>query len=559
LGERYRQLQAPQAITTDDSWALDFVIDEAQTRRREAFNRRLLEQEKPDAPIPESHYGQEWYAHTAAVRVTMAGGVDTLVTHGHGPHELAMLAARRTGLTDTAFVAVHEPFSAERPAVQRITPLARSEKAIAVRIDADRYTDYVVTTFGPEKDTPRHVLGSSADPQTVFAFRNYGYLRIPYDETAIFARGEWTGFRIPSAPRALTVNGQAQQLQPGDGYLSYGTIPAERDPPLAVEPPFLLPVRSEPAVARLFERDSRTLTFTIDNTSDQPIAGEFAFELPQGFSLQPAKSVFGPIRPGTSATVAVTLNANQPAQGRHDIPYRIIYTTAEAPTAIRTAPRSLSATIGPVLMPVYRHPEPPVYRVHAQRLTADLAMRSGLVVYLADDADRPFLDGQALFTFSDGEQNLLFAGTEHAFTWPVEVPASLTAHAYDKARWQAVFFGDRIMIRMDRDWTQFERAYFTVPGAWAPSMGKPAWRQVILKDGAGKSLILQRVPTQREEIVAAELAFPAQETSLCFQFVPPQKVEFTETGMKFDMGTLTGDQWTVGFCRNGELEKWRWK
>ncbi|MEZ5582510.1 MAG: hypothetical protein R3F37_06935 [Candidatus Competibacteraceae bacterium] len=81
-----------------------------------------------------------------------------------------------------------------------------------------------------------------------------------------------------------------------------------------------------------------------------------------------------------------------------------------------------------MLLPVYRHPETPVYRVHAPRYSVDLAMQNGLVVNLADDEDRLRLEGKPLFTFSNGDQELLFEGTEQAFTWPVEVPASIAAH-----------------------------------------------------------------------------------------------------------------------------------
>ena len=44
--------------------------------------------------------------------------------------------------------------------------------------------------------------------------------------------------------------------------------------------------------------------------------------------------------------------------------------------------------------------------------------------------------------------------TANAFTWPAEPPASISAHAAGTR--QALYFNDRILIRMDPGWTQFE-------------------------------------------------------------------------------------------------------
>ena len=62
-----------------------------------------------------------------------------------------------------------------------------------------------------------------------------------------------------------------------------------------------------------------------------------------------------------------------------------------------------------------------------------------------------------------------------AFTWPVGSPASLTATtSQDRARWQAIYLPDRILIRMDPGWTQFEKTYFSVPGNWSSPLGSAA-------------------------------------------------------------------------------------
>lgn len=40
---------------------------------------------------------------------------------------------------------------------------------------------------------------------------------------------------------------------------------------------------------------------------------------------------------------------------------------------------------------------------------------------------------------------------------------------------------------------------------------------------------------------------------------PPREVAFEGTKLSFALPCLTGDHWTVGFCKPGELDAWRWK
>ncbi len=111
------------------------------------------------------------------------------------------------------------------------------------------------------------------------------------------------------------------------------------------------------------------------------------------------------------------------------------------------------------------------------------------------------------------------------------------------------------MIKMNRDWTQFEKTFFTLPGKWISPQGTPFWKQVMLFNGTAKSAEIGK--TQR--LAAAELAFPDGNQNLCFQFIPAQEVTLTPSGMSFAMGSLTGDKWTVGFCRPGKLKEWLWR
>jgi hypothetical protein len=311
-----------------------------------------------------------------------------------------------------------------------------------------------------------------------------------------------------------------------------------------------------PDVVRMFPRDHRTVVFQITNPLSAPVSGHLDFDLPDGLRAEPNAPTFGPIAANGSEQIAATLQSDNPAAGRHIVPYNITYELGHG-TPTLTRARSFEVTIGPVLELVYLgNAQPAMYQIDVERYIAKADMFAGLFRYLSDDDGNVRLNGDPLFTFSDGVKPLLFEGTEHAFTWPVETPAQLTAHAYDLCRWQAMFFADRIMVRMDRDWTQFERAYFTIPGKWISPSGSPRWRTVLTSDG-----LLGKTPTPGSALTvkAAELNFPGANWNICFDFIPAQRVTFHGTELKFSIGSLTNDQWTVGFCAPGTLDSWRWK
>jgi hypothetical protein len=546
LVRRYWLLREPRATTTGTGWSLDFVLDEAVARRRVAHDERWrAERKKPPQP---ARYGAEWFAHTAAVRVTMAAEPDTLVTHGLAVDDLSMLVARRAGRRDTVFVATHEPFAnADRPRITRVTTLARSADAIAVRIDAAGFTDYVAVTFSPQKGSPDHALASSGTAHA-FAFRNWAHLRVTPDGRAR-ASGHWTGFRIPDAAGPLAVNGAQASVQEAATGLLFGAIPAATDPLLRAEPESPLTIRISPAVARVSERGRRAVTFTVRNDLRFPVSGWLEVEeLPSGLALDPPRPAFGTLASGDSVIVTATLVAEGAQPGGRTLRYRLHYRVAGADTVIRTAALALPVAVGPVLEAMYQHPQPAAYRVDAPGFTAKLDMTSGLWRYLADDDDTVRLDGSPLFTFSDGQRDLLTPGTTHAFTWPTEVPAHLKAHAYDRARYDLQFLNDRVVVTMDRDWTQFPTAYVMVSGQWRSPGGPPAWFRVLTQG---------RTTGGRDLVAAAELAFPGSRWNLCFEFLPPQEVTFTGAGFSLALDILAGHRWTIGFCRPGLLDSWR--
>jgi len=183
-------------------------------------------------------------------------------------------------------------------------------------------------------------------------------------------------------------------------------------------------------------------------------------------------------------------------------------------------------------------------------------MSNGLHIFLADDDDVVRLSDGPLFTLSDGSTEVLSEKTGMAFTWPVGSPAKLTATiSQDRARWQAIYLPDRILIRMDPGWTRFEKSYFAVPGKWSWQRAAPRWKRIVAVSGPGKEVDAQ--PGAKVNVIAAELEFPGEKWNLAFKFEPAQEVAFNEMALKFAIGSLTNDNWQVGFCRPGKLEVWR--
>jgi len=564
LMKRYWLLDNQKAMTTGEPWMLDFVIDEKPGTRG-------------------GSYSKEWYEHKAKLRLRMAGESRTLVANGVWGNELARLVsqqhkgakldqlatvvARRTG-REALFVTSHEPYSGtDQPEVTRIVTLSRTKGAAVLRTEAKDFTDYAAIAFGPQPESAEHTLLVPGERRYFFAFKNYGYARIRKDGS-VTLRGGWTGLSLPDANGPVTLNGEAARATTKEGLLLLG-----RAPPTVLEnvenrseehlPEVPMTVKTTSAVVRVSARDRRIVTLTLDNTSDEPVSGSLQFDLPVGLAVQPErasfwpiqpKASFGPIQPKASATVGLIVVTNKPAAGRHTVPYRISYRVGDKGKEIRTAALPLTVMTGPTLQHVYEYPRP-YYLIYSPAYTVHADMFNGLHRFLADDDDTVRLNGSPLFTFSDGSTELMSEKTANAFTWPEESPASIKAHADDRARWQALYFNDRILIRMDPGWTQFERAYFSVPGNWVSPQRPPRWKRIIALDGSGKEV--DAPAGAKVKVAAAELEFPGAKWSLAFKFEPAQEVAFNGAALKFAIGSLTNDNWQVGFCRPGELDAWR--
>jgi hypothetical protein len=552
LARRYGLVDKQQALSTDKPWAVDFEIAEKPGSRK-------------------GKYGKEWYAHRARLRLSVAGEPGTTVVHGVWGDELAklvsarqpgavmdrlsMVAARRAGRRDTVFVAVHEPTAnADRPGVRAVTTLARGRDAILVRVDGGDFIDYVAVAFGPQKGRPEHVLGSTVEKGVRVAFKDYGYLRV--GRAGAVGRGGWTFLQLPGERRKLTLEGKPAAVTAGKGVWRYGAEPVAKMVKHVDEPECPLEASARPAVVRLFGRDRKAVTLVLRNPLKEAVSGWLELDLPEGLAVEPARPVFGPLKPGAKGEVRLTFVASNPKAGKHTVAYRVVQRVGKGKEQ-RTGARALAVAVGPTLEWVYQYPKTPVYRVQAPRLTAELDMRHGLCRYLADDGDVVRLRDAPLFTLSDGKSVLLSEKTTHAFTWPHEVPAHLTAQAHDRCRWQALFFADRMLVRMDPGWTQFPRAHFVVPGKWVSPRGAPKWRRVVALDKGGKEY--EAKPGAKVKVAAAELAFPDGGSSLAFRFEPAQEVSFKGAGLSFSLGSLTRDNWQVGFCKPGGLDAWRGK
>jgi hypothetical protein len=555
LMKRYWLVDDQKAMMTDEPWTLDFVIEEKPGSRS-------------------GSYGREWYEHRAKLRIRMAGEPQTFVAHGVWGDELARLVseqqkgakldrlatlvARRIGQREALFVTCHEPSEGDdQPQVMRVVTLGRTKTAAVIRVHANAFTDYAAMAFGPQPEGAEHTLSVLGERPLFFAFKNYGYARIASDGS-VTLRGDWTGLRLPGARGPVVLNSEAATASIKEDTLIFGkpppltTLEGRSEEPLPEAP---MVVKINPSVVRVSTRDRRMVRFTLDNILDKPVSGSLQFDLPAGLIVEPAKPIFGPVQPGTPATVGVTIVSNNPVAGRRTVPYHICYRTSDNSKEICTAALPLMVVTGPTLEEVYEHPRP-YYLIRTPGYTARVDMSNGLHRFLADNEDAVRLNASPLFTLSDDSKELLSENTTMAFTWPERSPASLTATtSQDRARWQAIYLPDRILIRMDPGWTQFERAYFSVPGNWSSPLEKPRWKRIVMLANPGTTVDVQ--PGAKVNVVAAELEFPGESWSLAFKFEPAQEVTFNGTALKFSIGSWTNDNWQLGFCRSGELEDWR--
>ena len=85
---------------------------------------------------------------------------------GNSLDRLTMLAARRSDVRQTVFIATHEPTRAnQKPRITRVTKLAERPDGVLVRVDASDFTDYAAVRFGPDQPP-----AASVEPCTIRPF-----------------------------------------------------------------------------------------------------------------------------------------------------------------------------------------------------------------------------------------------------------------------------------------------------------------------------------------------------------------------------------------------------
>ena len=419
--------------------------------------------------------------------------------------------------------------------------------------------------------TPRCGSGRTNRPRPASAMYNssvsggqfasvasYGYLRVTKDGTLI-GRGDWRGFRLPLDRRVtqFTLNGQAAKTTRAGPDLVYG----DASPPAATVGRRYRPnVRSRrPSHRRGRSGCSLAIAARSDagnrNTLNQPLSGHVERSRAGGRRRRTSETRIPGGRTGRDRASA--------ADGQHrgagsgppdaDVPGVLDH---HRPAAGAHRAQPLVVFAGPTLLNEYANRQGN-YVVYSPKFIARFDMFHGLCRYLADDDGTVRLDGAPLFTLSDGDTRLLDEQTKHAFTWPREAPADLVAHAYDKCRWQSPFYGGRMAIRMDRGWTQFERAEFTIPGRLGVAE-RPAALEA--DRGRGRSRATNATPHRRGSVegLRRRTRIPRLRSGTWpSSSQPPQDVQFQGLELKFSIGSLSGDNWQVGFCRPDEFDDWR--
>jgi len=533
---KFWALDNQRGLVTDRQWQLEFAVGD--------------ESAGTNAPAVESR--------ASMVRVTMAAEPETTAVCGtwgsklgkriNGPmDELGMLIARRSGVRGTVFAAAHEPYyEGSRPEVAAVTVMARSDEAMVVRVDGAGFTDYAAVVWRPREVDEPVAVGAEKEQ---FAFRNYAWLRIRADGTAV-SRGQWAYLRV-RAMGLESLNGQPARME--SGHLVIGeplSMTAQAAEPPEVPDPF--EVRLDPAHPRIDSAGS--VRMTLVNNSRRPASGSVELDLPAGLSLE-GPIEFGPIVPGASADVTVLLRADARAPaGMNRIPYRLRY-AVDGGELLNTPYRVLSLSVGPTLSYDYSSREDPRFRILTRKYTAEAMMGHGMLVELAGPDGTAVLDGHPMFTIADRGKELLHRDQKSSYVWVRKAPAWFKAHLNNLVYYTTTCLEDRMRVGVDKGWNKLKDMRFTLPGLYTAPGGKPAWKRIITVDEAGKES--DAAPGAAVMVAAAELELPGLPYSLAFEFHPPLAVDFDGAAMSFTFDGFSDDWWSFGFCPTGRLAEWR--
>jgi hypothetical protein len=555
----------------------------------------------------------EWFNDRAAVRVMMVGEPGTTVYGAEGPiggppvdplmnpeGNSPLLLVRRE-CRQTVFAAVHEPYKFNSPAISEVRKGAASENAYLAEVRAKDYLDRVALALDEQKSNTVHALRSERDPQEVFVFSNYGYLRqtIPAedDRGRFIARGSWIGFRV-RCPQlmdsdALIVNGTNSQYRKEGDYVVFGDISKKPNPS---QPGLGLTHVSEPAQpvanlevialkdpVRLATRGSRPVTLEVRNGSTASHGTRIRLSLPRGVLADTSEgkpltrdertdggNIFTwelpPLAPHQTSLVRFRLSTDGAGKtGLHPATVQVTGTDAEN----WTLPVALPITIGPTLVEDNSFPTFGEYVVHAPRYTMRLSKRYGTSRFLRDDANRPRYEAtfwdrrptaattpEALPRLQINDQDALAWGNPAEFLWPNTSPASVTIGT-GRSRLAWTFEDDAVRIEPVALWSREAPHEFIFPGerfGWTAWGGRPQWLRIIAMDQRGQEQTLTDPPKEARKILAAALRAPGYEEAICFAVDRPQMARFDGTSVRISVHP--GEPLWFGLATAEQFENW---
>jgi len=187
----------------------------------------------------ESIMGKAWYDRKVGVRIHMLGADGTSVYFFDSPTVytkgsprtprddewewylkrsevggVSMAVERRA--EQTTFVALHEPFQQDNPAVEHFERMAETEDGVAVRIVGREVNDRVLYAFPPAREQ-RLQLGDDVES---FTFTGQGFLRANRDRVEAVGDVQAMAIRVSGNPR-LFVNGTPQRARLVSGVLHF--------------------------------------------------------------------------------------------------------------------------------------------------------------------------------------------------------------------------------------------------------------------------------------------------------------------------------------------------
>lgn len=588
LVQDYWWVENEKSLETDQTWRADFIQQNGLAIR--GMGRQT----------------EEWFNDRSAVRVTMLGEQGTIVYGAEGPSggppfdpvmnpegNIPMLLVRRYA-RQTVFSALHEPYKFNEPNIGSIQKISSSKDAYIVKINAKSYTDVIAVTFDEQKDTPIHTLIDEMDPDSVFVFRNYGYLRKkigPDGKLILIARGDWIGFRIKapelSEQDTLIMNDKQVRCQKDGDYILFGDILSmpeikelvimKKDLPLEVIVP------TEPI--RLANSGSRQITLKLKNRS-QHIQNPFMqIRLPKGVNVELSdKSMVNYYKESEDWNISrFALPMITPKQVMEINLHLITEGNAKGgfhPASVQvtselmdswTLPIALPITIGAVLIEDNSFPTFGEYVIYAPKYILRISKRYGTSRFLRDDNGRPryeatfwdrrptaYTTPDALPRLSIDGKDILAWGIPASFIWTNNFPASITVGTNEgRITWS--FEDDAIRIEPVALWSAEAPHEFIFPShnnklGWAAWGKKIEWVSIVSSDELGNIKVFSKPQYENQKILSAALMVPGYDEAICFVMDRPQMVKFDNTSISICINP--GESIWFGLSKLDEFDNW---